>query len=391
MRCPLLPKKTINSETFDKFVEPLNDIIPQSPALLPKGHHPLAIQTKHLVDALIYYHLQEFDSARHLIQDLKDNEFARQRIAPKKGLQRSTLGDTLNNRGTEQLLYIFKELYNKAAAAIPKEYAELGELIAIDGTLIDAVMSMYWADYSKTNKKAKGHFGFNINQSMPSSIYLTTGKYPERPFVAMILTKGQTSVTDRGYQCNKSFDQLQKDNKYFVCRIKKNTTKTIIKENEIKPERYIFFDAIVLLGSSDINQTEHPLRVVGYKVGNVEYFVATNRCDLSAEQIATIYKLRWKIETFFRWWKLHLKVYHIMARTKHGVMLQILGGLITYLLMVIYCRKQFNEPVSINRVRELRSSIANDIGQDKDQNSVWLFWLFFGNEHSRYLHLYAIT
>ena len=387
MRCQLLPKKSINCKTFDIFVEPLNDIIPESPALLPKGHHPLAIQTTHLVNSLIYYHLHEYDSARHLIQDLKDNEFARQRIAPKKGLHRSTFGDTLNNRGAEQLIYIFKKLYNKAAEAIPKEYKELGELIAIDGTLIDAVMSMYWADYSKNSKKAKGHFGFNINQSIPSSIYLTTGKDPERPFVAMILTKNQTGVMDRGYQCHKSFDQLQKDNKYFVCRIKKSTTKTIIKQNEIKTDSYIFFDAIVLLGTPGINQTEYPLRVVGYKVGNTEYFVATNRCDLSAEQIATIYKLRWKIETFFRWWKQHLKVYHIMSRTEHGVMIQILGGLITYLLMVIYCRKQFNEPVSINRVREIRSSISNDI----TQICVCFSWQFVGNEHCSYLYLHAIT
>lgn len=387
MRRQLLPKKSINSKTFDIFVEPLNDIIPESPALLPKGRHPLAIQTTHLVNSLIYYHLHEYDSARHLIQDLKDNEFARQRIAPEKGLHRSTFGDTLNNRGAEQLIYIFKELYNKAAEAIPKQYKELGELIAIDGTLIDAVMSMYWADYSKNSKKAKGHFGFNINQSIPSSIYLTTGKDPERPFVAMILTKNQTGVMDRGYQCHKSFDQLQKDNKYFVCRIKKSTTKTIIKQNEIKTDSYIFFDAIVLLGTPGINQTEYPLRVVGYKVGNTEYFVATNRCDLSAEQIATIYKLRWKIETFFRWWKQHLKVYHIMSRTEHGVMIQILGGLITYLLMVIYCRKLFNEPVSINRVREIRSSISNDI----TQICVCFSWQFVGNEHCSYLYLHAIT
>ena len=368
MRCPVPPKKNINSETFDKFIAPLNDIVPKSPALLSRSNQPLAIKTSHLVNALIYYHLHEYDSARHLIQDLEKNNFARQRIAPEKGLRRSTFGETLNSRGTEQLLYIFKELYKKATEIIPKKYEELGELIAIDGTLIDAVMSMYWADYSKTNKKAKAHFGFNINQEIPDSIYLTSGKDPERPFVPMILTKGQTGVMDRGYQCHRSFDLLQKDGKFFVCRIKKSTTKTIIKENTIEPNSYIFFDAMVLLGSTDANRTEYQLRVVGYKVGNHEYFVATNRRDLSAEQIATIYKLRWKIETFFRWWKQHLKVYHIMSRTEHGVMVQILGGLITYLLMVIYCREQFNEPVSVSRVRDLRSTIANEIGLYKDQN-----------------------
>ena len=86
-----------------------------------------------------------------------------------------------------------------------------------------------------------------------------------------------------------------------------------------------------------------------------------NRHDLTAEQVATIYKLRWRIETFFKWWKQHLKVYHLIARSEYGLMVQILGGLITYLLMTIYCRKQFNENVSIKRIRELRTIILNEL------------------------------
>ncbi|HBG07776.1 MAG TPA: IS4 family transposase, partial [Geobacter sp.] len=40
-----------------------------------------------------------------------------------------------------------------------------------------------------------------------------------------------------------------------------------------------------------------------------------------------------------------------------------LGGLITYLLLAIYCRQQHGEPVSINRVRELRFKIANEAAE----------------------------
>ena len=42
-------------------------------------------------------------------------------------------------------------------------------------------------------------------------------------------------------------------------------------------------------------------------------------------------------------------------------MVQILAGLITYLLLAIYCREQHNEKVSIKRVRELRIKIQNEI------------------------------
>jgi hypothetical protein len=41
-------------------------------------------------------------------------------------------------------------------------------------------------------------------------------------------------------------------------------------------------------------------------------------------------------------------------------MVQILSGLITYLLLAIYCREQHNEKVSIKRVRELRIKIQNE-------------------------------
>ena len=117
---------------------------------------------------------------------------------------------------------------------------------------------------------------------------------------------------------------------------------------------------MVLLGTPGINQTEKELRVVGYRVDNKVYWVATNRYDLSAEEITTVYKLRWNIEIFFGWWKRHLKVYHLIARSEHGLMTQILAGLITYLLLAIYCHEHYREKVSIKRVRELRIKIQNE-------------------------------
>jgi len=61
------------------------------------------------------------------------------------------------------------------------------------------------------------------------------------------------------------------------------------------------------------------------------------------------------------WWKRHLKVYHLIARSEHGLMVQILAGLITYLLLAIYCHEQHDEKVSIARVRELRFNIRNEL------------------------------
>jgi len=160
---------------------------------------------------------------------------------------------------------------------------------------------------------------------------------------------------------DKDFDLLQQDGKHFICRIKIKTPRTVVKQNPVDPGSYVFYDSVVLLGTPGSSQSEKPVRVVGYEIEGVKYFIATDRHDLTGEQIATAYKLRWRIETFSKWWEKHLKVYHLIVRSEYGLMVQILGGLITYLLMAIYCRTNFNEPVSIKRVRELRFSIRNEL------------------------------
>lgn len=216
---------------------------------------------------------------------------------------------------------------------LPKEYSDLGDLTVIDGSLIDATLSMYWADYRDGAKKAKVHVGFDLNHSIPSKIFLTDGKGNERPFVSQSLSPGQIGIIDCYYQCHKNFDQWQQEQKDFVCRIRANTKKTVIRTNEVNPDRIVFYDAIAPLGTPGVNQTEKELHVVGYIADNVNYWVATYLYDLIAEQIAMIYKLRWNIETYFAWWKRHLKVYHLIARSRYGLMVLILAGLITYIFL----------------------------------------------------------
>jgi hypothetical protein len=133
-----------------------------------------------------------------------------------------------------------------------------------------------------------------------------------------------------------------------------------LEKYAVDSDSIVFYDAKVLLGQAGQKQTKKALRLVGYTVDGTKYWVATDRFDLSADDIALIYKLRWEIEKFFGWWKRHLRVYHLIARSKHGLMVQILSGLITYLLLAIYCHEEHGEHVSIKRVRELRIKIQNE-------------------------------
>jgi hypothetical protein len=355
------PSKNCQAVEFQQFFKPVHDAMIDMPKLQSQGNRPLQMTFEDHLKALIYFHLEEHHSAQHLLQVLAQDDFARNQIAPKDGIKKSSFSEATNCRGLEQFFYIFENLQTQATQLLPKRHPELGNLIGIDGSLIDATLSMYWADYRKNSKKAKVHVGFDLNRAIPRKVFLTDGNGAERPFVGDILSDDQTGVTDRGYQCHQRFDQWQADNKKFICRIKAGTQKAIIEKKEIATDSIVFFDAIVLLGTADVNQTEKPLRLVGYEVDKVKYWIATSRYDLSAEQIATAYKLRWDIENFFAWWKRHLKVYHLIARSEHGLMVQILAGLITYLLLAIYCHQKYNEKVSIKRVRQLRILIQNQL------------------------------
>jgi hypothetical protein len=364
--------KNFNAPSFNILYKPVIDILETLTPLKSRGNRPIKFGFNDQLKSLVFFHLEEYTSGRHLLQALKEDGFACNEIAPAEGIEQSSFFEAINDRGLLQLMEVFYALQGRATKLLPSKYENLGELIAIDGSLIDAVLSMYWADYRDDSKKAKVHIGFDLNRGIPKVIFLTNGKADERPFVNKIVAPGQTGVTDRGYQCYQNFDLWQEEGKHFVCRIKDNATKIIIRENEIKAESIVFYDKIVLLGTEKVNQTVKEVRLVGYKADGKVFWVATDRFDLSAENIALIYRLRWNIETFFGWWKRHLKVYHLIARSEHGLMVQVLAGLITYILLAIYCYEQHKEKVSIKRVRELRIKIKNESSSTRYSIRMWI-------------------
>ena len=362
-------------ETHSNLMAPINNVMPDITPLPSRCNRPLQMSFEDQLNILVYFHLEEHRSGRHLLQVLKEEHFARRYIAPVDGIEKSSFFEDIGSRGLEQMMEVFGQLYGKAAKHLPKGHAELGDLVLIDGSLIDAVLSMYWADYRKGSKKAKVHIGFDLNRGIPKKIFLSDGKEAERPFVEKNLVPGETGVMDRGYQSHKLFDVWQTEGKHFICRIKASTEKTMVKTNAVQADSIVFFDAVVLLGTTGINQTEREVRLVGYRVDGVDYWVATDRHDLTAEQIAFAYKLRWNIEIFFGWWKRHLKVYHLISMSQYGLMVQMLAGLITYVLLAIYCHDQHHERVSVKRLREISINIRNEMSFEDivNKTGVWYY------------------
>jgi hypothetical protein len=67
-------------------------------------------------------------------------------------------------------------------------------------------------------------------------------------------------------------------------------------------------------------------------------------------------------------------------------MVQILGGLITYLLMAKYCREHFDEKVTIKRVRELRTNILHELFHGQDSPDTAMEGNNIGKEQRKSFH-----
>ena len=358
---PNLPIDTvIDSPTFTEFIAPAENLLPTITPLKSSSNRELTFTFHFQLRSLIYYHVEECTSARHLLQMIKNDSLTQQLLMPDGGLGKSTNYYANANRGLEQMCQLFDKLAKKVSRKLSTIHSQLGDLVAIDGSLIDATLSMTWADYTSATNKVKAHLGFDLNRGLPRKVHLTVGKEAERPFVSSILRSGETGVLDRGYQDHQRFDEWIQEGKHFVARLKKNTKWQVKRHLPFDKGEQTFFFAEVMLGDKNHSMT-HPVYLVGFRCRRKVYWIATSRKDLSAKQIAFIYSLRWEIECLFSWWKRHLKVYHLISRNPHGTLLQLLAGLITYLLLILYCYRVYGESKpSIFRVRQLRWRIRND-------------------------------
>jgi hypothetical protein len=94
-----------------------------------RGYRPLQMTFEDQLNALIFFHLEEYSSGHEPLQALEQNYFAKEGVAPLKGIE------AINFSGLEQLGKVFGHLVKEAAGVIPAEHAHLGNLVTVDGSL----------------------------------------------------------------------------------------------------------------------------------------------------------------------------------------------------------------------------------------------------------------
>ena len=104
------------------------------------------------------------------------------------------------------------------------------------------------------------------------------------------------------------------------------------------------------------NAFPSPLRKVRYfdQETQRDLVFLTNHLEIPAITVAQIYRLRWRIELFFRWIKSHLRIKHYYGTSSNAVKTQIWIAVAVY-LMVAILHKQLSLPGTLHRTLQLLS------------------------------------
>jgi hypothetical protein len=231
-----------------------------------------------------------------------------------------------------------------------------GILIAVDGTLIPALSKMTWALWKTDRQAIKAHTQFDLQKHVPVKITITEGHGGEIKALETELEAGRIYVKDRGYASLALFQKILDCKSSFVCRLRDNAVYQVLEESVLTDDARnagIVFDRKVRLGSNTKTreQLSVPVRLIAIKCtphtkraktgrGGPEQgetlLIATDRFDFEADVIALIFKHRWMIEIFFRFFKHVLGCRHLLSYCQNGIELQTYAAIIACMLIALW-------------------------------------------------------
>lgn len=294
------------------------------------------------------------------------------------GLQHTSLGSFSEASSVfdpEPLRRIFLELSQEARVengprrpqGLPADLC----ILAADATLWQLLPRMTPLFFQKPRSRApkpalKGHFVFNVLDQVPVEARFGERECDDRQVLPLQLGSGALYVLDRGYQSAQLYQEILRADNSFVARQRRDVAFSILEERALTESAVksgVSADQRVHLGAENAG-VERELRIVratvecppsrnldpkhkrgkhaapGKNPTTHELILLTDRFDLDASDVVAIYKYRWQIEVFFRWFKCVLKCRHLFAESPNGMALQMYAALIASLLVVIYTQRK---------------------------------------------------
>ena len=275
---------------------------------------------------------------------------------------KSTLADANEQRDWRLWEDLAKILMRKARVLYAGEDLGLelaNTVYALDSTTIDLSLTLFpWADFRRTKAGIKMHTQIDLRGPIPTCIYISNARQHDvRWLDDLFFELGAFYVMDRGYMDFKRLNLIARAGAFFVTRAKDNLRFSRQRSLSVDYPSGLRSDQI---GKPTLAKAREAfpdlLRKVRYfdEETQRDLIFLTNHLAIPALTVTQIYRLRWRIELFFRWIKSHLRIKHYYGTTPNAVKTQIWIAVAVY-LMVAILHKQLSLPGTLHRTLQLLS------------------------------------
>ena len=274
----------------------------------------------------------------------------------------STLADANSVRDWRIYADLAQSLIRRARKLYEREPlgVELEQTIyALDSTTIDLCLNLFpWARFRSTKAAVKLHTLLDVRGPIPTMITISEGKQADVKILdELIVEPGAFYVMDRGYVDFERLFRFVLASAFFVTRTKAGIQLNRLESRPVDRSCGPRSDHIVWLANPQ-SAVHYPdrLRRVSYRDpedGKVLVFL-TNNFDLPALVIAQLYKLRWRVELFFKWIKQNLRIKHFFGTSDNALKTQVWIAVCVYVLVAIL-RKELGLELSLSQMLQVLS------------------------------------
>jgi hypothetical protein len=303
---------------------------------------------------------------------------------------KSTACDGLRNRSHkffEELYFTLVKHYHSFLSDSRTFGLTFKEVLIIDSTtirLFSEILKGVGRNPKGDGRKKGGmkvHMLIDAVQSVGRFIKMTAAKVNDQKFLKSLeLISDSMIVFDKAYNYYHQFALWTQKRVYFVTRMKKNAVYTVIKVNREhyrkKGKAKVLRDEIIELeyhpekedGKQDLKtKLKMTLRKVSYQDDqNRYYYFLTNNFDISAEDVAFLYKKRWGIEILFKKMKQNFQLHYFYGENENAIYTQVWCTLIAQLLLTVtqkiaQAKKAFSVVASLVRIHLISNLDENEL------------------------------
>lgn len=290
---------------------------------------------------MIFGQLTNRDSLRDLIIAIDAHSRKTYHLGFGKNVTRSNLSKANESRNCkifEEFAYHLIETARKKRAN--DNFEIKGKVYAFDSSTIDLCLSVFWwAKFRRTKGGIKLHTLFDITTQIPAFIHITDASVNDMNAMDYIPYESDAYyVFDRGYVDYTRLYRITQLSAFFVVRAKSNLNFERMYSSKVDKSTGVMCDQVGKLKGFYVSR-QYPEKIRRVKFYDAEFnrtFVfLTNNMELTAAQIALLYKNRWQVELFFKWIKQHLKIKSFWGTSENAVRIQIFCAIIAYCLVAI--------------------------------------------------------